>query len=208
MYPELTVTEFLERLASSAPEPGGGAASALVGATGAALVSMVANLTIGKAQYAAAQADMETARGRAEALRTGLLAEVDRDSDAFRTVMRAYGLPRGTEAEKAARREAVQAALRDATEPPVRVVRLCREVAAWSKVVAESGNAQAVSDAAVAAILADGAAQGAALNVRINLKGIRDDVFTRQTRAAVQADLDAIRDLRDEVLSIIDRRIG
>lgn len=208
MYPEHTVAEFLEKLASAAPEPGGGAAAALAGAAGAALVSMVANLTVGKPRYASAQADMETARARADALRAELLAEIDRDGDAFRAVMRAYGLPRGTEAEQAVRRQAIQAALRTATEPPTRVIRLCREVAAWSKVVAESGNAQAVSDAAVAAILADGAAQSAALNVRANLKAVADAAFGQQTQAAVQADLDAIRDLRDEVLGIADRRMG
>jgi formiminotetrahydrofolate cyclodeaminase len=208
MYPEHTVAEFLEKLASAAPEPGGGAAAALAGAAGAALVSMVANLTVGKPRYASAQADMETARARADALRAELLAEIDRDSDAFRAVMRAYGLPRSTEAEQAVRRQALQVALRTATEPPARVIRLCREVAAWSKVVAESGSAQAVSDAAVAAILADGAAQSAALNVRANLKAIADAAFGQQTQAAVQADLDAIRDLRDEVLGIVDRRMG
>jgi formiminotetrahydrofolate cyclodeaminase len=200
MYPQFTATAFLEALASSSPEPGGGAAAALVGATGAALISMVANLTIGKAQYTAVQSEMEQARGRADALRERLTAAIDRDSEAFRSVMRAYGLPKAADDEKAARRAAIQQALKEASQEPAEVVRLCREVTEWSRVAAEKGNVQAISDAAVAALLADAAAQSAALNVKINLKSITDAAFNEPLWARVQTDLDAIRAMRDEVL--------
>jgi formiminotetrahydrofolate cyclodeaminase len=207
MYPALSVRAFLDALASASPEPGGGAAAALVGATGAALVSMVANLTVGKAQYAASQDDMQRARDSAEALRGRLIAAIDRDSEAFRTVMNAYGLPRGTDEEKAARKAAIQQALKTASEEPAAVVGLCRDVAGWSRVATEKGNLQAVSDAAVAALLADAAAQSAALNVKINLKSITDQAFNDALWARVQADLDAIRAVRDEVIALTDTRL-
>ncbi|MDR7418742.1 MAG: cyclodeaminase/cyclohydrolase family protein [Armatimonadota bacterium] len=207
MYPEFSVTAFLDALASAAPEPGGGAAAALAGATGAALVSMVANLTIGKAQYAAAQREMEQAREAAETLRARLTAAIDRDSEAFRQVMKAYGLPRGTDDEKAARKTAIQQALKAASSEPAEVVRLCRDVAAWSRVTTEKGNVQAVSDAAVAALFADAAAQAAALNVKINLKSITDAAFNEALWVRVQADLDDIRRVRDDVLALTEGRL-
>lgn len=207
MYAELAMDAFLEKLASSAPEPGGGAAAALVGATGAALVSMVANLTIGKTQYAAAQSEMEQARARAEALRAELVAAVDRDAEVFRRVMTAYALPRSTDEEKAARRQATQRALKEASRVPAEVVRLCREVAALSKVTTELGNVQAVSDAAIAALLADAAAQSAALNVKINLKLITDPGFNEPLWAEIQTALQGIRAVRDEVVKITAERM-
>jgi formiminotetrahydrofolate cyclodeaminase len=208
MYTELPVDAFLEQLASSAPEPGGGAAAALVAATGAALVSMVANLTVGKTQYAAVGPEMEQARVRADALRAELVAAVDQDAAVFRRVMAAYALPRATEEEKAARRQATQQALKEASRVPAQVVRLCREVAALGIVTTQKGNVQAVSDAAIAALLADSAAQSAALNVKINLKLISDPGFNDPLWAEIQGALETIRATRDEALRITAERMG
>ncbi len=208
MYPELAIDAFLENLASSAPEPGGGAAAALAGATGAALVSMVANLTVGREKFAAAEAEMRQALARADALRVTLLQAIDRDAEAFRQVMAAYRMPRETDEQKAARRQAAQDALRAASLVPAEVVGLCEDVAAWSRVAAEKGNPQVVSDAAVAALLADAAAQSAALNVRINLSSISDAAFTGPLWAQIQERLDRIRALRDEVVRMTYERIG
>jgi formiminotetrahydrofolate cyclodeaminase len=163
---------------------------------------MVANLTAGKPQFATVQDEMVRVLARAEALRADLLAAVDRDSEAFRRVMAAYTLPRATEEDKAARRQAIQQALREASQEPGDVIRLCREVAAWSKVAAERGNPQVLSDAAVAAVLADAGAQSAALNVKINLKSITDPSFNAPLWTQVQADLDATRATRDAVLAM------
>ena len=208
MYGETPLVQFLDLLASSAPEPGGGAAAALVGATGAALVSMVANLTIGREKFAAGAADMERARARADALRASLVAAIDQDAQAFREVMASYRLPRATDEQKTARQRAIQAALREATQVPAAVVRLCEEVAAWSVVAAEQGNPQVVSDAAVAALLADSAAQSAALNVRINLASINDPLFTDPLWAEMQGRLSGIRAMRDDVMQIAYGKIG
>jgi formiminotetrahydrofolate cyclodeaminase len=208
MYPEMPIEAFLARLASSDPEPGGGAAAALAGATGAALVSMVANLTVGKEKYAAVQGEMEEARRQADRLRARLLSAIDRDADSFRGVMDAYRLPRETEEQKTARKRAIQQALREATRAPREVVQLCREAAGWSKVAAEKGNSQVISDAAVAGILADAAAQSAALNIRINLGPIGDPAFGEALWAEVQQSLDAIRRIRDDVLQFTYEKLG
>lgn len=208
MYPRLQIEEFLTRLASSAPEPGGGAAAALVGATGAALVSMVATLTIGKEKYAAVQADMERARARADTLRAELTAAIDRDAEAFRRVMETYRLPRETDEQKAARRQTIQAALWEAAQVPAGVVRLCEEVAALSRLMTQQGNAQVVSDGAIAALLADAAAQSAALNVKINLSAIGAGDAADALWAQVRRGLEGIRATRDEVARIAYDRIG
>ncbi len=208
MYPRLQIDEFLTRLASSAPEPGGGAAAALVGATGAALVSMVANLTIGKEKYAAVQADMERALARADTLRAELTAAIDRDAEAFRRVMETYRLPRETDEQKAARRQTIQAALWEAAQVPAGVVRLCEEVAALSRLVTQQGNAQVVSDGAIAALLADAAAQSAAFNVKINLSAIGAGDAADALWVQVQRGLEGIRATRDEVVRIAYGRIG
>jgi formiminotetrahydrofolate cyclodeaminase len=208
MYPEMSIEGFLDRLASSDAEPGGGAASALVAAMGAALVSMVASLTVGKEKYAAVGAEMEEARAKARGLVRDLAGAIDRDAQSFRKVMAAYRLPRDDDEQKAVRRRAIQQALRDATVEPARVVRLCGEVAALSRVVMEKGNVGAITDAAIAAVLADAAAVSAALNVKINLGTIGDPAFTDPLWAELQRLTDEIRSVRDEVLRATYERLG
>jgi formiminotetrahydrofolate cyclodeaminase len=208
MYPEARIDEFLTALASSAPEPGGGAAAALAGAAAAALVSMVANLTIGKEKFAAVQDDMQATLARAEVLRAELMTAIDRDAEAFRSVMAAYRLPREGPDQQAARKQALGAALKEAAKVPAGVVSLCAEVATLSQLALEKGNPQVLSDAAVAAVLADAGAQSAALNVRINLTGIGDPSFTDEMWTEVQSRLEAIRMARDEVLSAAYERLG
>ncbi len=208
MYPELSVAEFLERLASSAPEPGGGAAAALAAATGAALVSMVANLTIDKEKFANVQDEMQGMLTRAEALRAELVAAIDRDAESFRQVMAAYRLPRADATQHAARKQAIDAALRAAARVPAEVVALCAEVVALSRRALQAGNPQVLSDAAVAALLAEAGAQSAALNVRINLKGIADSTFTDPLWGEVRGQVDAIRSARDEVVRMAYERLG
>lgn len=208
MYPEMSLEGFLARLASADPEPGGGAAAALVAATGAALVSMVANLTVGKEKYAAVQAEMEGARARAQTLVRDLAQAIDLDAESFRKVMAAYKLPRETDEQKADRKRAIQQAMREATVDPARVVRLSQEIADLSRVVMEKGNVQAITDAAIAAVLADAAAVSAALNVKINLGPIGDPSFTEPLWTELQGIMDRVRATRDEVLKGTYDRLG
>ncbi|MDR7556595.1 MAG: cyclodeaminase/cyclohydrolase family protein [Armatimonadota bacterium] len=206
MYPELSIEQFLERLASSAPEPGGGAAAALAGALAAALVGMVANLTVGKEKFAAVEDEMRRVRDEAAALRARLLAAIDRDAEAFRRVMDAYRMPRETDAQRTARREATRVALREAARVPAEVVALCAQVAALSQTAAARGNPQVLSDAAAAAVLAEAAAAAAALNVRVNLAGVGD--ADDGLWGEVAARLGALAATRAQVVQEAYARIG
>ncbi|MCC7410846.1 MAG: cyclodeaminase/cyclohydrolase family protein [Gammaproteobacteria bacterium] len=178
MIIDLDIKSFLDELASKAPTPGGGSAAAVMGATGAALASMVCNLTIGKEKYAAVEAQMRVALERCERLRERLLGMVTEDARVFDSVMTAYGMARGTDAEKAARNDAIQAALKQATDVPLACARACAEVIALTRDVAAKGNKGVISDAGVAVLAAHAARRSAALNVYINVGNIKDGQFT------------------------------
>ena len=174
---ETAIEQFLDALASSGATPGGGSAAAIIGAMGAALVSMVCNLTIGKKKYADVEAEMKTVRGKAEALRHKLTGMIEDDVKAFDAVMGAYGLPKETDADKAARDKAIQAALKQATEVPMRCCHAAREVIDLAAVASEKGNVNVISDAGVAVLAAYAALRSAALNVFTNAKMITDKTF-------------------------------
>lgn len=182
---DASVATFLDRLASAAPAPGGGTAAALTGAMAAALVSMVCNLTIGKARYADVEAEMRDALDRAEALRHELQQLGQADLEAFNRLSAAYKLPRTTDADVAIRRDAIQALLRGATEIPLRTARAAASILPLCPGVAERGNQAALSDVGVAANLAYAAVRSALLNVDINLRLLEDAGYVRQVRAEV-----------------------
>lgn len=165
---ETAVGDFLAQLASDAPAPGGGAVAALAGAQAAALVAMVARLTLGKKPEEAA--DLAATLARAEELSRGLTEMVDRDTGAFLEVMSAYRLPK----DDPGRPEAIRESLRRAAEVPLEVARRAAEVAGLAEQVIERGIASARTDAAVAALMARTAVEGAALNVLINLGSLKD----------------------------------
>ncbi len=203
-----SIATFLDDLASERPTPGGGGAAALCGAIGAALVSMVANLTLGKKNYEAVWADLEAVKARAESLRAELTGAIEEDVDAFNAVMGAYGLPRATEEEKAARAAAIQTALKDATLAPLRAVRACFEVIRLSAAVAEKGNLNVISDAGVAALAANAGLRSAALNVFINAKAIKDRDFAEQQIAEVNALLAQAAAATEPVYLTVRTKIG
>ncbi len=180
MIKDQTLQQFLDGLASKAPTPGGGGAAAVMGAMGAALVSMVCNLTLGKKNYEAVEAEMKATLERAEALRARLADMIRADADVFGQVMGAYGLPKDTDAQKLARVDAIQAALKSATLVPLDCARACAELIALSRVVAEKGNKNVVSDAGVAVLAAYSALKSAALNVYVNAGAIKDEAFVQE----------------------------
>ncbi len=208
MFAELTVKDYLDQLASSSPTPGGGAAAALTGAQAAALVSMVCNLTVGKPKFADVEEIIQHTLERSEALRLALLSMADEDAEAFGQVSAAYTLPKGTPEEKAARREALQQALKAAALVPLRVMEACLEVMRLATTAAEKGNPNVISDASVAGILAHAGLLGAADNVRINLKFIKDETFVRQEGARLEALLKAAEDARAALEQVIATREG
>lgn len=184
------VGAYLDALASDSPTPGGGAAAALSAATGAALVSMVCNLTIGRERYQIHEETMIAVRDAAGELRARTLALADEDGTAFRAVGAAYGLPRSSDEEKAARTAAIQDALKGATATPLRTMEAAARVAALCATVVSIGNPNVVSDVGVGALSARAALDGAALNVKINLSLIRDPAFVATSTERMRELLD------------------
>ena len=168
------IGEWLTELASEASAPGGGAAAALNAAVGAALISMVCNLTIGRPRYAEHDETNKDALEAAEALRGIALLLAEEDEAAFTKVTDAYKLPRGTDEEKAARTAAIQASLVDAASVPMRTAGLAAEVIALAVKIEPTSNTNLISDVAVAAASARAALDSAALNVQINLAAMND----------------------------------
>jgi formiminotetrahydrofolate cyclodeaminase len=166
---QLPVREMHARLASREPIPGGGSAAALAGAMGASLVAMVAELTIPKAQDPEPQARLRQIRDQALARRDELLDLADEDAIAYGAVVTARRMPKDTKEEQAARAEALRRTMLAAAEAPLRAARAAAEVVLLARAIAPIGNPNAVSDAGVAAELAQAAVRGAILNVRINL---------------------------------------
>ena len=171
----LTINQYVELLASNAPAPGGGSASALSGAQGAALVAMVARLTIGRPKYAEFEEVCEAAAQRADALQQELLGTINRDTEAYNKVSAAYKLPKETDEQKAARRAAIAEATLGATQVPFETMNLAFEVLEAAQTIAGKSNPNAASDLGVGALNLLSCVRGAWLNVRINIDGVKDE---------------------------------
>jgi glutamate formiminotransferase/formiminotetrahydrofolate cyclodeaminase len=201
-YPGEPLRSYMDAAASGSPAPGGGSVSAAVGALGAALVSMVGNLTIGKEKFAAVEEQVKELISEAERLRRELILLLQDDTTAYNGVIAAYKLPRDTEEEKTARHRAIQQGLIVAADVPLKTCRAGLRVCELAQVAAEIGNPNAITDAGVAALLGEAAAQGAALNVEINLGQIDDENYKRTTSAEIADILTRAASLRDEVLRL------
>ncbi len=208
MYTALPVSEFLDRLASAEPVPGGGSSAALAGATGAGLVSMVCRLTLGKKGYEAAAEALAAVLPEADALRAELQALLEEDTRVYGRVMAAYRLPRATAEEKAARRAAQQAALREAAAVPLSIAERCARVVALALPAAELGNTWAVTDAGAGALLAAAAARAALLNVEINLAAIADADYVAELQRRMAAATDGLDEACARVQAAARARMG
>jgi methenyltetrahydrofolate cyclohydrolase len=186
MITQRQVETFLNELASAAPTPGGGSAAAIMGAMGAALLSMVCNVTLGKKGLEAVAPEMQVVRDEAERLRARLTAMVAEDIAAFDGLMAAYRLPKSTEEEKSRRAEAIQANLRAATETPLDCARACAEVVMLAGRAAEKGFAGVISDAGVGVLAAHSALRSAALNVYINAPSLKDRAYAAAATAEME----------------------
>jgi len=199
MLVEKTVTSLLDAFSSAEPTPGGGSASALAGAVGAALLAMVAGLPKTKSGIPEERATLDAARVELLQLERALADLIDRDADAYDLVVAAYRRPKATDADKAARSQAIQDAMRVATEVPAETVRLAARGMALAKVVADAGNPSATSDIAVGVHLMMTASQGAMLNVGANIGSLKDAAvaarIASEVRDAVKAPAVAFRDI-------------
>jgi formiminotetrahydrofolate cyclodeaminase len=208
MLTDQKVDQFLQELASSSPAPGGGSVAALCGALGAALVSMVCHLTVDKPKYIDVSEELKVVMRETEQLRRKLTELVERDTEAFNAVMAAFRLPKETEDQKQNRSAAIQQATRGATEVPLEVLHLSSRVLELSRVAAEKGNVNSVSDAGVAAEMARAAIRGAALNVQINLGGLKDEIFVARARETLKTTAKTMNTLYDSVTKMVGEKLG
>jgi formiminotetrahydrofolate cyclodeaminase len=203
-----SIEKFLEELASQNATPGGGSAAAIMGAKGAALVSMVCNLTIGKKKYQDVEDEMKAMLVKSENLRRVLTGMVQDDVKAFDQVMGAYGMAKETDAEKAARGEAIQAALKYATEVPLKCAQAARAVIELGAKAAEKGNLNVISDAGVAVLAAYAALRSAALNVYTNTKMITDKAFAEAKLAELERLLAGADALTEKAYGIVKGKLS
>ena len=198
---------FLERIAASTPTPGGGTASAICGALSAALSRMVANLAVGKPGYEHMQADLSQVDTRGIELQGRFLALASEDADAYDAVVAAMRLPKASDAERAARREAMQSAYQRAAQVPMETIGAALEALEIAALAAERGNRSAITDAGVAALLAEAAMRGAALNVRVNLAAIADEGWRERTERELGLLLEAGTKRANAIEALVESRM-
>jgi glutamate formiminotransferase/formiminotetrahydrofolate cyclodeaminase len=197
---------FLEAIASSDPVPGGGSVAAYAGALAAALARMVAALTVGRKKYAAVEGEFAVIASSADALMKRLSGLVQRDADAYSAVAAAYKLPK--DGDSGERVDAIDAALIEAAAVPLDTARACVEVATLAATAASKGNANAVSDAGVAALLAEAACRGAVYNVLINVKSLSDPDRGRDLAEESAALVDRVRELSAKAAEAVETALA
>lgn len=201
MLKDLSIVDYLAKTASGDPLPGGGSSAALNAALAAALTEMVANLTIGRKGFETVDAEMRAVAAKAAGLRSKLADDIDRDSEAYAQVLKAFQMPKATEVQKAGRARAIQAAFKQAALVPLGVARAAVALIDLGRSVIAKGNANAASDGAAGVLAARMAARAAVYNVRINLGSIKDEAFTSELRREADR-LEAEAEAREnEILS-------
>ena len=204
---DLNISDFANKLASSDPTPGGGSAAALSGLVGISLTAMVANLTIGRKKYAEHEAFMQDAVKKATELKAQLLKAIDEDAKAYDKVSAAFKLPKEADEEKSARSKAIQDATKIATTTPLGILKLCFEGLELTHSMINKCNTNAASDLGVAANSLKTGLDGAWMNVLINLSGLKDEEFIKQTRNEAANALAKSEGICKEVVSFVMTQI-
>ena len=200
---ELTTAGFTDLLASDAPAPGGGSAAALEGALGAALTAMVCSLTVGKKKYAEHEELARSVQAKANELRTRFVDVMDRDTEAFNVVSAAFGMPKATDEEKAARSAAIQKGLEGCTKTPFEMMELAVETLELTASILGKSNDSAASDLGVSALSLRAAIQGAWLNVLINIGSLKNKELAEDYRAKGEALLAKALPLADQIYDTV-----
>ena len=208
MYLYGTVRSYLEAASAGSPTPGGGSIAALGGALGVSMACMAANFTVGKKKFKDVEEDVKAQLAVCTKARDELARLMDEDTQAYATVSAAYGMPRKTPEEKAARREAIQKALVVAMDSPLGAVQVCREALRAVAKLADIANPNLISDVGVAAILAEAALRAAKLNVEINLKFLKDEALVAATRQEIEGAATEATGLARETLEKVVKEIG
>ena len=205
-FAKLSLEDFLAALGSDAPTPGGGTAAATAGAMGASLAEMVARLTLSKEKYAASHDAMRPILEAGQLAREEFVALAREDSEAYDAVVAARRLPKDTDEQKAARQNAIALANRRAAEVPMRTARAAARLLAALPELAEKGNPNAVSDVGAAALLLDACAEGALLNVGINLPGIEDTALVAEMQRETAVLQEASQRFRSHVVAMVRKK--
>lgn len=207
MLTDKKVSNFLGELASNSPTPGGGSVAALAGALGAALISMVGNLTAGKKKYENIEEDIKKIVSSSEKLRYELSQLIEEDVKAFNNFMATYKMPKETEDEKRMRTEKIQEALIEAAKVPLKTAYKCLDIMILSREVAEKGNVNLISDVGVAVLMAEAALESAILNVKINLRMIKDEKVRTELSSSIEEILLKENGQKEEVLEIVESKM-
>lgn len=200
---DMTVKDYTHLLASDASAPGGGSTAALMGAQGAGLTAMVCALTLGRKKYLEQEALCTEVREKTLKLTDGFLDVLDRDTEAFNLVSAVFTMPKDTDEQKAARKAAMQSALKACTLTPFEMMELARQTMELTGLIVGKSNASAASDLGVAVLCLKGAIQGAWLNVLINLGGVEDQAFVEEYKGKGQRLLNKTLPLGDELYTKI-----
>jgi glutamate formiminotransferase/formiminotetrahydrofolate cyclodeaminase len=203
----MKVNGFLSELASNSPAPGGGSVAALSGSLGAALSSMVCNLTIGKEKYADVQNEIKDALKKSEQIRKRLTQLIDEDTNAFNDVMKAFKMSKENEEQKKKRSAAIQEGYKIAANVPLETARTCEKILDVALIVAEKGNQNSITDAAVSALMAQAGVQGAILNVEINLSSIKDQDFVDNISSEINTLQKNAFKKTEEIKKIVNNKI-
>jgi len=204
---KLNLREFASAVSLDCPTPGGGSVAALCAALSASLSAMVANLTFGKKGYEEVSEEMKDAASKAQKLKEDLLAAVDEDTRAFNKVMEAFGLPKGSEEQTKEKEAAIESATKQATLVPLGVLERCVPLLELAVLAAQKGNRNSLSDAGVAGLIGEAAAIGAFYNVKINLPGIRDDIFRDEALKKGGELMSQVTRLGREIRALVERQL-
>ena len=207
-FSHMTLDDFISQLSTKAPVPGGGGASALVGAVGSALGCMVGSLTVGKKKYADVQKDISRLMDASLKLQAELLSMIDEDARAFEPLAKAYSLPSSTEEEKAEKARIMAVALKDACDVPMEIMVLCCPALDLIAEYAQKGSVIAISDAGVAAALCVSALKGASLNVFINTKSMADHALADSLNKKAEAMLAEYVPMGDDIFAAVRARLA
>lgn len=204
----MSLIDFADETASESPAPGGGSVSAYIGALGISLATMVANLSSHKKGWDDRWKEFSEWADKGQVIKKNLIALVDEDTRAFNQIMNAFGLPKGTDQEKASRSEAIQAATLNAIEVPLKTMKICLESMTVIKEMVKEGNPNSVTDAGVGALCARSAIIGAYLNVKVNGSGLKDKAYMEKTMKEAEALKAAAENMEKEILQIVDNKIS
>jgi len=202
---EMSILEFLDELGSKSPAPGGGSVAALSGALAVALGEMVCNLTIGKEKYADVEDEIKNILRDCKKIREELIELIDKDTQAFNEVMKAFKLPKENEEQIEIRRKAIQDAFKNAALVPFETAKKSFEVLKLAKIIAEKGNKNSITDSGVSALLACSAVKAAIYNVRINLSSIKDEHFVNDLNSQIKKLEEECETLYRETEEIVEK---